>query len=50
MPFKAELPSGPDVMILDINAGSITFALTLDRLRSRATGAVNFVKLPEEAT
>ena len=45
----AELPSGPGVMILDINAGSIMFAPTLDRLRSRATGAVNFVKLPEEA-
>jgi MFS family permease len=30
-------------MILDVNAGSIMFALTPDRLRSRATGAFNFV-------
>ncbi len=41
--FTAEFLSGLGVMILDINAGSIMFALTPDRLRSRATGAFNFV-------
>ena len=30
-------------MILDINVGSMMFALTPDRLRSRATGAFNVV-------
>jgi MFS family permease len=30
-------------MILDINGGSIMYALTPDRLRSRAQGAFNFV-------
>jgi|Tabmets5t2r1_1033131.scaffolds.fasta_scaffold254858_2 hypothetical protein len=30
-------------MILDINAGSIMFALTPDRLRSRAIGPFNVV-------
>ena len=39
----AEFLSGLGVMILDINVGSIMFALTPDRLRSRATGAFNFV-------
>jgi MFS family permease len=43
MLFTAEFLSGLGVMILDINAGSIMFALTPDRLRSRATGAFNFV-------
>lgn len=43
MLFAAEFFSGMGVMILDINAGSIMFALTPDRLRSRATGAFNFV-------
>jgi MFS family permease len=43
MLFAAEFLSGLGVMILDINAGSIMFALTPDRLRSRATGAFNFV-------
>jgi MFS family permease len=41
--FAAEFVSGLGVMILDVNAGSIMFALTPDRLRSRATGAFNFV-------
>ena len=41
--FIAEFLSGIGVMILDINAGSMMFALTPDRLRSRATGAFNFV-------
>jgi MFS family permease len=41
--FTAEFLSGIGVMILDINAGSMMFALTPDRLRSRATGAFNFV-------
>jgi MFS family permease len=41
--FAAELISGLGVMILDVNAGSIMFALTPDRLRSRATGAFNVV-------
>ncbi len=39
----AELGSGFGVMILDINVGSMMFALTPDRLRSRATGAFNVV-------
>ena len=43
MLFAAEFLSGLGVMILDINVGSIMFALTPDRLRSRATGAFNFV-------
>ena len=43
MLFAAEFLSGLGVMILDINAASIMFALTPDRLRSRATGAFNFV-------
>jgi MFS family permease len=43
MLFTAEFLSGLGVMILDINVGSIMFALTPDRLRSRATGAFNFV-------
>jgi len=43
MLFAAEFLSGMGVMILDINVGSIMFALTPDRLRSRATGAFNFV-------
>jgi MFS family permease len=43
MLFVAEFLSGLGVMILDINVGSIMFALTPDRLRSRATGAFNFV-------
>jgi MFS family permease len=41
--FTAVFLSGVGVMILDINAGSMMFALTPDRLRSRATGAFNFV-------
>lgn len=43
MLFLAEFCSGLGVMILDINVGSIMFALTPDRLRSRATGAFNVV-------
>jgi MFS family permease len=43
MLFTAEFFSGLGVMILDINVGSIMFALTPDRLRSRATGAFNVV-------
>ncbi|MGH3036530.1 MAG: MFS transporter [Gaiellaceae bacterium] len=43
MLFTAEFLSGLGVMILDINAGSMMFALTPDRLRARATGAFNFV-------
>jgi MFS family permease len=43
MLFVAEFGSGLGVMILDINAGSMMFALTPDRLRSRATGAFNVV-------
>ncbi len=43
MLFVAEFWSGLGVMILDINAGSMMFALTPDRLRSRATGAFNVV-------
>jgi MFS family permease len=43
MLFLAEFGSGLGVMILDINAGSMMFALTPDRLRSRATGAFNVV-------
>jgi MFS family permease len=41
--FAAQFLSGLGVMILDVNAGSIMFALTPDRLRSRATGAFNAV-------
>jgi MFS family permease len=43
MLLAAEFFSGLGLMILDINAGSIMFALTPDRLRSRATGAFSFV-------
>ena len=43
MLFTSEFVAGLGVMILDITAGSIMFALTPDRLRSRATGAFNFV-------
>jgi MFS family permease len=43
MLFAAEFLSGVGVMILDINGGSIMYALTPDRLRSRAQGAFNFV-------
>jgi MFS family permease len=43
MLFSAEFVSGLGVMILDINVGSMMFALTPDRLRARATGAFNFV-------
>jgi MFS family permease len=43
MLFAAEFLSALGVMILDVNAGSMMFALTPDRLRSRATGAFNFV-------
>jgi len=43
MLFAAEFLSGMGVMILDINAGSIMYALTPDRLRSRSQGAFNFV-------
>jgi MFS family permease len=43
MLFAAEFFSGLGVMILDINGGSIMYALTPDRLRSRAQGAFNFV-------
>jgi MFS family permease len=43
MLFAAEFLSGLGVMILDINVGSMMFALTPDRLRARATGAFNFV-------
>jgi MFS family permease len=43
MLFVAEFFSGLGVMILDINASSMMFALTPDRLRGRATGAFNFV-------
>jgi MFS family permease len=43
MLFAAEFFSGMGVMILDINGGAIMFALTPDRLRSRAMGAFNFV-------
>jgi MFS family permease len=43
MLFAAEFLSGMGVMILDINGGSIMYALTPDRLRSRAQGAFNFV-------
>jgi MFS family permease len=39
----SEFLSGMGVMILDINGGSIFYALTPDRLRSRAQGAYNFV-------
>ena len=43
MLFAAEFFSGMGVMILDINGGSIMYALTPDRLRSRSQGAFNFV-------
>lgn len=43
MLFTAEFLSGLGVIILDVNAGSMMFALTPDRLRARATGAFNFV-------
>ena len=43
MLFAAEFFAGMGVMILDINGGSIMYALTPDRLRSRAQGAFNFV-------
>jgi MFS family permease len=43
MLFTAEFFAGMGVMILDINGGSIMYALTPDRLRSRAQGAFNFV-------
>ena len=43
MLFAAEFLSGIGVMILDINAGSIIYALTPDRIRSRSQGAFNFV-------
>jgi MFS family permease len=43
MLFVAEFLAGIGVMILDINAGSIIYALTPDRIRSRAQGAFNFV-------
>ena len=43
MLFAAEFLSGLGLMILDINGGSIMYALTPDRLRSRAQGAFNFV-------
>jgi MFS family permease len=41
--FVAEFLSGLGVMILDINASAFMIALTPDRLRSRTTGAFNFV-------
>lgn len=43
MLFAAEFLSGFGVMILDISAGSMIFALTPHRLRTRATGAFSFV-------
>jgi MFS family permease len=43
MLFAAEFLSGLGVMILDINASAFMIALTPDRLRSRTTGAFNFV-------
>jgi MFS family permease len=43
MLFVAEFFSGLGVMILDINATAFMTALTPDRLRSRTTGAFNFV-------
>jgi MFS family permease len=43
MLFAAEFFAGMGVMVLDINGGSIMYALTPDRLRSRAQGAFNFV-------
>jgi MFS family permease len=43
MLFVAEFLSGLGVMILDINAGAFMIALTPNRLRSRTTGAFNFV-------
>jgi MFS family permease len=43
MLFTAEFLSAVGVMILDITAGAIITGFTPDRLRSRATGAFNFV-------
>jgi MFS family permease len=43
MLFVAEFLSGLGVMILDINASAFITALTPDRLRSRSTGAFQFV-------
>jgi MFS family permease len=43
MLFTAEFLAGMGVMILDINGGSIMYALTPDRRRARAQGAFNFV-------
>jgi MFS family permease len=43
MLFVAEFLSGLGVMILDINASAFMTAITPDRLRSRTTGAFNFV-------
>jgi MFS family permease len=43
MLFLAEFLSGLGVMILDINASAFITALTPDRLRSRSTGAFQFV-------
>jgi MFS family permease len=43
MLFASEFFAGLGVMILDISGGSIMYALTPDRLRSRAQGAFNFV-------
>jgi len=43
MLLASEFFSGMGVMILDINGGSIFYALTPDRLRSRAQGAYTFV-------
>jgi MFS family permease len=43
MLFVAEFLSGLGVMILDINASAFMTVLTPDRLRSRSTGAFQFV-------
>jgi MFS family permease len=43
MLFTAEFLSGLGVMILDINASTIMTALTPHRVRSRVTGAFQFV-------
>jgi MFS family permease len=43
MLFVAEFLSGLGVMILDINSSAFMTALTPDRLRSRSTGAFQFV-------
>ena len=45
MLFTAEFLSGLGVMILDINAGSIMFALTPDRLRSARDRGVQLRQL-----